>query len=75
MTRIAVHGLGTMGLPIARNLVAAGHEVVGHDLDPARVRELEGAADPGAPVEVALASLPSAAAVESVALGLPGTGV
>ncbi len=74
MTRVAFHGLGTMGLPMARNLVAAGHEVIGHDLDPARVDALAGA-EPGEPAEVAIASLPSPEAVEAVARGLPGTGV
>ncbi len=74
MTRIAFIGLGTMGMPMARNLVAAGHEVVGHDLDPARVEAL-GGAGPGEPAEVAIASLPSAAAVEEVARSLPGTGI
>ena len=73
MTRIAFYGLGTMGLPMARNLVAAGHEVVGHDLDPARVEALGGAAD--GPSEVAIASLPTPEAVESVARGLAGSGV
>lgn len=71
MTRIAVYGLGTMGLPMARNLVAAGHEVAGYDLDPSRAA---GLASKG-PAEIAVASLPSAAAVEDVARGLPGTGV
>jgi 3-hydroxyisobutyrate dehydrogenase len=56
---------------MARNLVAAGYEVVGHDLDPARAEEF--AAE--GPAEVAIASLPSAAAVEEVAAALPGTGV
>ena len=73
MTRIAFFGLGTMGLPMARNLVAAGHAVVGHDLDPARVDALGGAAEEG-PAEVAIASLPSAAAVEEVAGSLTGRG-
>jgi 3-hydroxyisobutyrate dehydrogenase len=63
-----------MGLPMARNLVAAGHEVVGHDLDPARVETLGGAAA-GGRAEVAIASLPSPAAVESVARGLVGSGL
>jgi 3-hydroxyisobutyrate dehydrogenase len=71
MTRIAFYGLGTMGLPMARNLVAAGHEVVGHDLEAARAREFAA----GGAVEIAIASLPSAAAVEEVARGLPGSGV
>jgi 3-hydroxyisobutyrate dehydrogenase len=74
VTRVSFHGLGTMGLPMARNLVAAGHEVVGHDLDPARVEALGGARAVG-PAEVAIASLPSPAAVEEVARGLPETGV
>ena len=74
MTRVAFYGLGTMGLPMARNLVAAGYEVVGHDLDPARVDVLGGAGD-GGPAEVAVASLPSPEAVESVARGLVGSGV
>ena len=56
---------------MARNLVAAGYEVVGHDLDAARA---EGFAAEG-PAEIAIASLPSAAAVEEVARALPGTGV
>jgi 3-hydroxyisobutyrate dehydrogenase len=71
VTRIAFYGLGTMGLPMARNLVAAGHEVVGHDLDADRAQEF--AADGAA--EIVIASLPSAAAVEEVALSLPGGGV
>jgi 3-hydroxyisobutyrate dehydrogenase len=71
VTRIAFFGLGTMGLPMARNLVAAGHEVMGHDLDPERARAFAGKGL----AEIAVASLPSASAVEDVARGLPGTGV
>jgi 3-hydroxyisobutyrate dehydrogenase len=37
MTRIAFLGLGHMGLPMARNLHAAGHDVVGFDVVPAAV--------------------------------------
>jgi 3-hydroxyisobutyrate dehydrogenase len=74
VTRIAFAGLGTMGLPMARNLIAAGHEVVGSDLDASRVEAL-GGARAGGPAEFAIASLPSAAAVEEVARSLPGTGV
>ncbi|MFB7843003.1 3-hydroxyisobutyrate dehydrogenase [Microbacterium sp. NPDC056052] len=37
MTRIAFLGLGHMGLPMAKNLLAAGHEVVGFDVVPAAV--------------------------------------
>jgi 3-hydroxyisobutyrate dehydrogenase len=37
MSRIAFLGLGHMGLPMARNLAAAGHDVVGYDVFPAAV--------------------------------------
>ncbi|MFD5226238.1 3-hydroxyisobutyrate dehydrogenase [Microbacterium sp. NPDC058342] len=37
MTRIAFLGLGHMGLPMAVNLVSAGHEVHGYDLVPAAI--------------------------------------
>lgn len=77
MTRVAFIGLGTMGLPMARNLVAAGHQLVAVDADPSRAALL------GAPVaatpaqaagasDVALLSLPSPAAVEQVVLGSAG---
>jgi 3-hydroxyisobutyrate dehydrogenase len=77
MTRIAFVGLGTMGLPMARNLVAAGHEVVAVDSDPYRVRLLGTASAPtpaeaAASADVAMLSLPSAAAVEDVVLGSGG---
>jgi 3-hydroxyisobutyrate dehydrogenase len=74
---VAFIGLGTMGAPMARRLLAAGHEVVAVDADPARAAEF------GAPVaatpseaaaasEVALLSLPSPAVVEEVVLGASG---
>ena len=76
MTRIAFIGLGTMGLPMARNLLAAGHDVVGCDLDVARAEALGGgvAVSPGEAAEgaeVAILSLPSPEAVEGVAEALP----
>lgn len=37
MSRVAFLGLGHMGLPMARNLAAAGHEVVAFDVFPAAV--------------------------------------
>ena len=37
MSRIGFIGLGKMGLPMAANLVAAGHEVVGYDVITANV--------------------------------------
>lgn len=77
MTRVAFIGLGTMGLPMARNLAAAGHELVAVDADPARAALL-GAPVAATPAEaarasdVALLSLPSPAAVEDVVLGPAG---
>lgn len=47
MTRVAFLGLGHMGLPMAVNLVKAGHDVVGFDVVPAAV---QAAADAGIPV-------------------------
>lgn len=67
-------GLGNMGGRIARRIAAAGHRLVGHDLDASRA----GAAGvPAAPslaalveaCDVVLLSLPDSAAVESVVLG------
>jgi 3-hydroxyisobutyrate dehydrogenase len=77
MTRIAFVGLGTMGLPIARNLVAAGHDVVAVDADPRRVRLLGTASAPtpaeaAVTADVAMLSLPSAAAVDDVVSGSSG---
>ena len=77
MTRIAVIGLGTMGLPMARHLVEAGHAVVGCDLAPGRAESI-GAERAATPAEAAraadfvLLSLPSAGAVEEVVLGERG---
>ena len=70
-------GLGTMGLPMARHLVAAGNDVVGCDLDPGQVEALGagGAETPGeaaAAADAVLLSLPSAEAVEDVVLGERG---
>ena len=75
--RVAVIGLGTMGLPMARHLVAAGHDVVGCDLDSTRVdalgaRRAETPAEAAAAADVVLLSLPSPAAVEEVVLGTRG---
>jgi 3-hydroxyisobutyrate dehydrogenase len=70
-------GLGTMGLPIARHLVAAGHDVVGCDLDPSRVEALGAgaaatAAEAAAGADAVLLSLPSPSAVEAAVLGADG---
>jgi 3-hydroxyisobutyrate dehydrogenase len=76
VTRVAFIGLGTMGLPMARHLVAAGYEVVGCDLEAARAEALDArvAATPAEAAqgaETALLSLPSPEAVERVAGELP----
>ena len=69
--RVAFVGLGTMGLPLARRLVGAGHDVVACDLAAARAEAL-GATTAATPVDAALdaqavlVSLPSPATVEEV---------
>jgi 3-hydroxyisobutyrate dehydrogenase-like beta-hydroxyacid dehydrogenase len=75
--RVAWIGVGTMGLPMARHLVAAGHDVVACDLDPERARAVGAAvatspAEAAAGTDVAIVSLPSPAAVEQAALGSGG---
>ncbi len=73
-------GLGTMGGPMARNLVAKSHRVIVYDVQPAAVRALTdaGASTAATPKEVAAASeivitmLPDAPDVERVALGRDG---
>ena len=53
--RIGVIGLGIMGKPMARNLMAAGHEVAVYDLFPEPVEELvtDGAILGTSPADVA----------------------
>lgn len=41
--RIGWIGIGNMGAPICRNLLAAGHQVAVHDIDPVRLAELQAA--------------------------------
>jgi 3-hydroxyisobutyrate dehydrogenase-like beta-hydroxyacid dehydrogenase len=73
-------GLGTMGGPMARNLLAKGHRLIVSDVQPAAVRALTeaGATTAATPKEVAAASeivitmLPDSPDVERVALGLDG---
>lgn len=48
MTSIAVIGLGIMGLPTAKNLVSAGHDVSGYNRSRARIDELVTAGGRGA---------------------------
>lgn len=70
---VGIIGLGIMGGAIARNLLAAGYRIVGHDVDSAKRKELSaagvemvnGAAAVGAKAETILTSLPKEAALEA----------
>jgi 3-hydroxyisobutyrate dehydrogenase len=77
VARIAFVGLGTMGRHMAANLLAAGHELVACDVDPAPAEALGVAAaatpaEAAAGADVAIMSLPSPKAVEEVAVGRGG---
>ena len=73
-------GLGIMGLPMAKNLLEAGYELVVHDINRRRVDELaeQGARQGSSAKEVAAQShvvitmLPDSPDVELVALGADG---
>ena len=84
--RIDIIGLGRMGMPISQRLVAAGHEVVVHDISADAVARAvalgaQAAAAPGSdapaespttPAELTITSLPTLASVEHVMLGEGG---
>jgi 2-hydroxy-3-oxopropionate reductase len=80
MTAVAFIGLGIMGGPMARNLVAAGHEVIGVNRSrPAVDRLVEdggraagSVAEAVAGADVVITMLPDSPDVESVALGEDG---
>lgn len=46
--KLGMIGLGKMGLPLSRQLLADGHAVWGYDIDPARTRQLVEAGGSGA---------------------------
>jgi putative dehydrogenase len=79
---VGIVGLGIMGGAIARNLVERGWKVVGYDLDDARRAEMKQAnitiaADVmgvAHDATIIMTSLPSAAAVEDVALAIAHSG-
>jgi len=81
VSRVAYIGLGRMGFPMARRLLAAGHEVAACDLNVATVAQLvaeggvAGATPAGvaAEAEVIITCLSTPAIVEEVALGANGT--
>jgi 3-hydroxyisobutyrate dehydrogenase len=74
MARIAFIGLGNMGLPMAKNLLAAGHELTGFDLVSSVLEELTkagGTATPSANealcgAEVVITMLPEGSHVRDV---------
>jgi 3-hydroxyisobutyrate dehydrogenase-like beta-hydroxyacid dehydrogenase len=76
--RVGVIGVGIMGGAMATNLLKAGHEVIGFDVDPSKVEALAGvglvaAASPAAVAdssEVVVLSLPSVPALDEVAAAL-----
>lgn len=68
--KIGFIGLGNMGSPMATNLVAAGHEVVGFDPAaprPEGVAQAESAAEAVTGADVVITMLPSGAILRSVA--------
>ena len=79
MTNIGIIGLGKMGMPIARNLMAKGFGVTGFRRTPSSALAeaggvpAESPADVAAAADVLLSILPDAAAVEEVVCGPYGT--
>jgi 3-hydroxyisobutyrate dehydrogenase len=77
MARIAFIGVGTMGLPMARNLVRKGFAVTAYDVDPEAVKvaaaagmaAAASAAEAVAPADLVITMLPSSPHVESVYTG------
>ena len=57
--RIAVIGLGYVGLPVAAALARAGSRVIGFDIDAGRVRELQAGQDRTREVEAAAGGVPA----------------
>jgi len=80
---VGVIGLGIMGGAIARNLAAAGWDVVGYDVDADRRSEAAaagvalgaGAADVAANVPMLLTSLPTQAALSAVVHAIAAAGL
>lgn len=78
MATIAFIGLGNMGLPMARNLLKAGHRVVGFDVAPANIAAARDAgidmpeADQPPVAEVVVSMLPAGKQVRQVYAGEGG---
>ncbi len=80
MARIGFIGLGNMGLPMAQNLLKAGHQVEGVDLNPASIEKLiasggvnaEFAKVAASRADVVITMLPAGKHVREVYLGSGG---
>ena len=80
MSRIGFIGLGNMGGPMVRNLLAAGHTVSAFDLVPRAIDDARAAGAEAAPsaaaaasaVDVAITMLPTGRDVRAVYLGEGG---
>lgn len=80
MSTIAFIGLGRMGLPMARNLLRAGHRVQGHDIVPAAREALAAAGgvaassarEAAAGAEAVISMLPAGREVRELYLGPEG---
>jgi 3-hydroxyisobutyrate dehydrogenase len=80
MARIGFIGLGNMGLPMAQNLIKAGHQVEGVDVNPAAVEKLkaaggvmvETAKNAAARADIVITMLPAGSHVREVYLGSSG---
>jgi 3-hydroxyisobutyrate dehydrogenase len=80
MARIGFIGLGNMGLPMAQNLIKAGHTVEGVDVNPAAIERLKAAGGTSvdmagvaaARADVVITMLPAGSQVREVYLGAGG---
>jgi 3-hydroxyisobutyrate dehydrogenase len=80
MSRIGFVGLGNMGLPMAQNLIKAGHQVEGVDLNPASIEKLKAAGGTSvefakvaaARADVVITMLPAGKHVREIYLGANG---
>ncbi len=80
MARIGFIGLGNMGLPMAQNLIKAGHAVAGHDTAKAAIGRLSAAggaaatsvADACAGADAVITMLPAGREVRAVHTGAEG---
>ena len=80
MAKVAVIGLGIMGLPMAKNLVTAGHQVTGYNRSPEKAQELAKAGGTAAgsvaeavkDAEVIITMVPDSPDVQDVVEGADG---